>query len=320
MRKRVPPDACLLVTGASSGVGLALAKLLVANTKYRLVLTARASSMDRFAEEGITPNERLWLAPLDITDAQMRTQLVDSIEKHWGGVDVLINNAGVSYRSVVEHMTEEHRLLQMDVNFRSPMELVRLILPSMRAKKRGHIINVSSVGGMMAMPTMSVYSASKFALEGATESLWYEVRPFGIDVTLLQPGFINSESFKRARLTELGQAALDAPDAPYHQHYRQMTKFVARVMAGTRSSPESVARKVLKTVKRRWPPLRVSGTFDAFLFAALRRLMPRRLYHAMLYHSLPGIRRWGKDSSNTSQALALKPPQVPSTRVDSVMP
>ena len=89
----------------------------------------------------------------------------------------------------------------MDVNFRSPMELTRLVLPGMRAKRAGRIITVSSVGGMMAMPTMAAYSASKFALEGAHEALWYEVRPWGIRVSLVQPGFVHSDGFQKVRYT-----------------------------------------------------------------------------------------------------------------------
>ena len=145
----------------------------------------------------------------------------------------------------------------------------------------------------MAMPTMSVYSASKFALEGATESLCYELRPFGIHVTLIQPGFINSESFRRTRLTEGGEQALADSESPYHQHYLQMSRFVAGLMGRTRSRSQSVARRILKTICRRKPPLRVSGTLDASLFTLLRRLLPRRLYHALLYRSLPGVQSWG---------------------------
>lgn len=290
----------MLVTGASSGVGLALAKLLVTNSQYRLVLTARAASMHRFEYEGIRENHRIKLVALDITNKEERETCIAELDATWDGVDVLVNNAGVSYRSVVEHMTEEHRLIQMSVNFRSPMELTRLVLPSMRAKQQGRIINVSSVGGMMAMPTMSVYSASKFALEGATESLWYEVRPFGIAVTLVQPGFINSESFKRTRLTEEGALAVKDVRSPYHQHYQRMGRFIETLMRCTRATPESVAKCIHKTIQKRRPPLRVSGTFDASLFALLRRLLPRRIYHALLYFSIPGIRHWGKKQLMTT--------------------
>lgn len=179
----------VLITGASVGLGLSLARRLMAGP-YRLVLTARRDSLARFAAEGIEQSEHVLIRPLDILVAEERRQLIDEIAQRWGGVDVLVNNAGFAFRSVLEHVQQEDLLQQMLTNFWAPMELVRLVLPSMRARRAGKIINISSVGGMMAMPTMSVYSASKFALEGASESLYYEVRPWNISVTLIEPGFI----------------------------------------------------------------------------------------------------------------------------------
>src|SRR5688500_5444459 len=179
----------VLVTVATSGLGLARAQQLLVTPGYRLILTARGSSLDRFADKGITESERVWLRPLDVVDAVERRRVVEEACDRWGGVDILVNNAGVSYRAVLEHVRDSERLAQMDINFLGPMELVRLVLPRMRERRWGRIINVSSVGGMMAMPTMALYSASKFALEGASEALWYEVRPWNVWVTLIEPGF-----------------------------------------------------------------------------------------------------------------------------------
>ena len=182
----------------------------------------------------------------------------------------------------------------MGINFRGPMALVRLVLPRMRAKRTGRIINVSSVGGMMAMPTMPLYSASKFALEGATEALYYEVKPFGIHVTPIEPGFINSSSFQNTHYTSQSGRAEADPEDPYHCHYRHMAPFIERTMGRSLATPEKVARRILRTIERRNPPLRVAGTVDAVVFDLLRRFLPRRLYHAVLYRSLPGISTWGR--------------------------
>ncbi len=288
------PIETVLITGASTGLGLALARRLV-DSDYRLILTARASSMHRFAEAGIAPSERIWLRPLDVTDAEQRVRVVMEALERWDGVDVLVNNAGVAYRSVVEHVSEADRLAQMDINFRSPMELVRLVLPRMRRKRRGRIINVSSVSGMMAMPTMAVYAASKFALEGSTEALWYEVKPWGIHVTLIQPGFINSEAFQKVRTTALSQRSLEQQSTAYGAHYRNMAPFIERVMNLAVATPEQVAKKVERVMRRRRPPLRQAATPDALFFGILRRVMPRRLYHGLLYRMLPNIGAWGSD-------------------------
>jgi len=305
----------VLITGASTGLGLAIAKRLLQSEGYRLVLTARESSLERFAEAGLTPSEDVWLRPLDVTIPSEREEVIDEIEREGTGLDVLINNAGVSYRAVVEDVTEPHRLAQMDINFRSPMELARLALPGMRRRRRGRIINISSVGGMMAMPTMAVYSASKFALEGACEALWYEVRPWNIHVSLVEPGFINSDAFERVRWTELAHLALDRPSHPYHRHYHDMTDFIARVMHSARSTPESVARTVQRTIERRRPPLRVPGTPDAYLFDLMRRFLPRRLYHELLYRSLPHIHTWGPPAQQTLAAPTASPGEGPAIQL-----
>lgn len=282
----------VFLTGASSGLGLALARRL-ARGPWRLVLSARTDSLARFQAAGLGENERTAIVPLDVTRAAERRAAVAAATARFGRIDALVNNAGVAYRSVLEHVRDDERLAQMDVNFLAPMELVRLVLPQMRARRAGRIVNVSSVGGMMAMPTMAVYSASKFALEGASEALWYEVRPFGVAVTLVEPGFVHSESFANTRETQDSARSIVADDDPYHAHYEHMQPFIARLMRLSRSTPDFVAGRIERALTMRSPPLRMSGTPDAFLFTALRRLLPRRLYHALLYRGLPGIARWG---------------------------
>jgi short-subunit dehydrogenase len=173
------------------------------------------------------------------------------------------------------------------------MELTRLALPGMRRRRCGRIINISSVGGMMAMPTMGLYSASKFALEGASEALWYEMRPWNVHVTLVQPGFINSESFQRVRLSRDAEAMRAVDGDAYREVYDSMTPFIEGLMNHAFATPDTVARRILETVERRNPPLRVSATIDARVFYMVRRLLPRRLYHWILYRCLPHVRSWG---------------------------
>jgi short-subunit dehydrogenase len=283
----------ILITGASVGVGMELARMLLAQTEHRLILTARAASMARFAEEGLVESPRVRLRALDVTVAAERDAIVQEAERDWGGIDILVNNAGISYRAVVEHVTEQERLDQMNINFLAPMALTRLVLPSMRAKRRGRILNVSSIGGESAMPTMAVYSASKFALEGASEALWYECRPWGIRVTLVAPGFINSDGFRKVVFSDQARASIDNTDDPYHRHYVNMEALVERLMTLTFATSKTVARALFHTIHRRSPPLRVSGTPDAFVFGLARRLLPGRLFHMALYAGLPRIWSWG---------------------------
>ncbi len=304
-RERLTGAQTVLVTGASVGVGLEVARMLIAETTHRLVLTARPASMDRFAAAGILPSERVRLRALDVVDEAQREAVVAEAEADWGGVDVLVNNAGVSYRAVVEHVAEAERLHQMQVNFLAPMALTRRVVPRMRAKRRGRVINVSSVGGMAAMPTMAVYSASKFALEGATEALWYEVRPWNVHVSLVQPGFINSDGFRKVRFSSQGRRALDEPDDAYHAHYVNMEELVEQLMTLTRASSRTVARTIVRTMHRRYPPLRVAGTPDAWLFSMARRVLPRPLYHLALYAGLPRVWTWGPSHAVTRSEVGM---------------
>lgn len=288
-----------MITGASTGIGLATARALC-GTKYRVILTARRESLPRFAAHAIEESARVRIRPLDVTKPEEREAVLAEAQRDWNGVDVLINNAGVSYRAVVEHVLEEERLAQMNVNFRSPMEMIRLVLPGMRKKRSGRIITISSVGGMMAMPTMAAYSASKFALEGAHEALWYEVRPWGVRVTLVQPGFVDSDGFQKVRYTEQSDRSEHELAEPYHEHYVNMGPFIERLMRMSRATPDSVAGVVLKTLRRRRPPLRVPATMDARAFAYLRRILPRSTYHWLLYKMLPNVRMWGPSEQRVS--------------------
>jgi short-subunit dehydrogenase len=281
----------ILITGASTGVGLALGKLCLQEDKYHVILTARESSLARFEAEGLSPSEFLWIRPLDILSKRQRDRLIQDIERELGGVDILVNNAAYMLSAVVEHVGEEERLQQMDTNFRAPLSLIRGVLPAMRSKGAGKIINISSVGGMMAMPTMSIYSASKFALEGASEALWYEVKPWNIKVTLVQPGFINSDGFQKVLRSKDSLKALGFPHTDYYYQYTSMASFISKIMQSTKSTPNSVAKRVLKVIKAKNPPLRVAGTRDALIFGLARRLLPRSLYHTLFWYLLPPLVR-----------------------------
>jgi len=280
-----------MITGCSSGIGKELLALFN-RAPFKLVATTLPESYEALKSEPIADSERVWIRRLNVVDYEKASQIVRETESSWGAIDILINNAGISYRSVVEDMTIEDEQLQLQVNYLGPMHLIRECIPAMRERRSGRIINISSVGGMMAMPTMASYSASKFALEGASESLWYELRPWNVKVTLVQPGFINSLAFRKVfysqrRKNQQGSSA-------YDPHYDHMTRFVEKIMRRTPCTSASVARTIYKVSQKKKPRLRVPGTTDARLFYLLRRLLPRTLYHKLLYHSLPGIRQWGK--------------------------
>jgi short-subunit dehydrogenase len=285
----------VFITGCSTGIGRRLLDEFC-QEQFRVIATVRESKLTAFKETLSGQLCEVIPYALDVTDYSKATQVIENAQAKYGAIDILVNNAGISYRTVVEEMSEDDELLQIATNYLGPMHLIRQVLPGMRTRKQGRIINISSVGGMMAMPTMSAYSASKFALEGATEALWYEVRPFGIKVSLVRPGFINSNAFKKVRYGKGYDAQNES--GTYYQHYQHMSGFIEKLMRRTPCTPESAAHMIYKIACMKNPPLRVAGTPDARFFSYLRRILPQRIYHWLLYRSLPGIKTWGKEGES----------------------
>jgi NAD(P)-dependent dehydrogenase (short-subunit alcohol dehydrogenase family) len=289
--KRHSLDPVVLITGCSSGIGLSLARLLYERGGYRAVVTARAKSYEELTRQ-FPEKANFWVRELDVTKYEQIDILIHEIAVEWGGVDILVNNAGICYRSVMEHMDEDAEMQQLKTNYLGPLSLIRMVLPTMREKGYGHIINVSSVSGMMAMPTMGSYSASKHALDGASEALWYEMKPFGINISVIQPGFVHSNSFKNVYLSRKAKFSGEL-EGPYADYYTHISPFIEKLMAWSRSTPEKIAKKIYALMESRRPPLWKPATPDAILFGWLRKLLPKRVFHKIMFLMLPGSKRWG---------------------------
>ena len=174
-----------LITGASSGLGYELAAHVLSRD-HRVVLAARSeASMLRLAAH--YPETALVVA-VDVTNATQRESAVARAEQHFGSIDFLVNNAGIDYLGAIEEQREEDYRRVFEVNFFGAVALLRLVLPGMRARRSGTIVNVSSMDGIASLPGNAFYSASKFAMEGITESLWQEVEPLGLKAVLVEPG------------------------------------------------------------------------------------------------------------------------------------
>ncbi|QLY26003.1 SDR family oxidoreductase [Bdellovibrio sp. KM01] len=282
----------ILITGCSSGLGKAIAEKMIRSDRYRVVVTARAPSFEKLAS--IFPeNDNTMLLPLDVTQDGEISAVVNEICRRWERIDVLINNAGVCFRSVVEHMDVSAEDLQMRTNFFGPVNLMKSVLPIMREQRKGHIVNVSSVSGMVSMPTMASYSASKHALEGVSEALWYECRPYGIHVSIVQPGFINSASFKNVILSPKARLSYELR-GPHSEYYDSMAPFIEKLMGYSFSRPEAVANRIIRLIEKSNPPLRTKVTLDAIIFGVLRRMIPGSWFHKLMFYFLPESKRWGK--------------------------
>lgn len=282
----------VIITGCGSGIGYELAQKFYLENEFNVVVTARKKTLASLQDK-LGQTDRFILRELDITNNDNINSLVQEVVEKFGRVDVVINNAAVCYRAVIEHMDDESEMLQLKTNYLGPMALIRAVLAVMREQGSGNIINISSVSGMLAMPTMGSYSASKHALEGATESLWYEAKPFGIKVNLVQLGFVNSDSFKRVLYSK--KAAISAAlSGPHSDYYASMTPMIERLMGWSLSSSHRVADQIIELIRKPNNRLRVALTLDAFVFSVLKKIVPSRFFNQLLYLLLPGSMKWGK--------------------------
>ncbi len=281
----------VLLTGAASGIGLELATLLHKDESLRAVVTARERHLT-FLRNHFGESSRFKIRCLDVTNEENIYELVNQVCSMWGQLDVIVNNAAVCFRGVIEHMDSEEEMIQLKTNYLGPMSLVRAALPIMREQRSGQIINISSASGVLAMPTMGSYSASKHALEGATEALWYEARPFGIRVNLVELGFIKSLSFNNVILSKKAKVSA-AIKGPHSEYYRSMTPFIEKLMGISVSTPKRVAKNILKVIHQRPSRLRIFATPDMILYGFLRILIPSILLNRLLYFVLPGSQSWG---------------------------
>ena len=245
----------VLVTGASSGIGQATARLL-AEHGFNVFGTARKPKAP--------------LVALDVRSDDSVRGCVQQVLSQAGRIDVLVNNAGYSLMGAAEETSIDEAKAQFETNFFGVVRMVKAVLPAMRKAGAGKIINIGSLAGITAIPFGAFYTASKFALEGYTEALWHELRPLGINVTLLEPGFVHTP------IGESTQIAA-APLAPYDGVRQRATAALGRhVEHGI--APETVAKTVLRVVQSRSPSLRYPVGTDAAWFPRLKSVMPWPLF------------------------------------------
>ena len=229
----------ILVTGASTGIGRRVAALL-AGRGYRVFGTSRNPKTDRL--------DGFELIPLDVTSDDSAAACIQTVIERAGRIDVLVNNAGIDFMAASEEASMDQIRAVMETNFFGVVRMTNAVLPHMRAQGDGLIINMSSLAGLGGVPYQGIYSASKHALEGYTESLLYELEPFNIRLALVEPGYYRSEINQRM---ETGAHPIDA----YAQHEAQARVAFARALDGG-PDPLPVAETVLAIVEGRSRRLR----------------------------------------------------------------
>lgn len=177
------------ITGAARGMGIDLAKAAL-DAGHAVVGTARDAAKVTAA---LGEHDNLLAVSLDITDPDASTAAVQAAVDRFGTIDVLVNNAGNFYAGYFEEISDEQMRKQMETNFFGPLNVTRAVLPIMRGQRNGHVITITSAAGIIGQEFCAAYAASKFALEGWMESLHYDVEPYGIHTTIVEPGFFRTE-------------------------------------------------------------------------------------------------------------------------------
>jgi NAD(P)-dependent dehydrogenase (short-subunit alcohol dehydrogenase family) len=269
----------VLITGASSGFGrLLVPAFLDAGWAVIATLRGTARRAELFDAERRAAPDRFTLLELDVTSGRDRAAAAEEIERSFGGrLDCLVNNAGSGLFGALEDLSEAQLRAQMEVNFFGLAFTTRALLPHLRAA-RGRVINISSVLGFTAMPLTGAYTASKFAVDGLSEALYFELQPHGVQVAVVQPGAFRTDF---AQNQQYGERVFD-PASPYYAVSQTFARFRERRAATASAPPDEVVKTVLDLATRRRMPLRVRCGRDARSVYALKRLLPQGAAAALM--------------------------------------
>jgi len=257
----------VLITGCSSGVGYSTS-LYLARRGFRVYSTMRKlSKAGPILEAKKRENLPIDVLRLDVTDKKSVTEAVSKIVRNDGKIDVLVNNAGAGMEGPVDSTPMEDLYSLFETNFFGLVRMTKEVVPHMIKKGGGRIVNVSSAAGKISIPFNSAYCASKFAVEGFSESIYYELRPHGIRVVLVEPGVIKTRFFKNMKAAKQG-------GDPYYAAYARKTQW--EQMGGV--APEKVSAVIHKAITSKRPKIRYAVGRDAWGGIFLKRLLPERLF------------------------------------------
>jgi NAD(P)-dependent dehydrogenase (short-subunit alcohol dehydrogenase family) len=263
-------DKIAVITGSSSGFGL-LTAIELAKAGFRVVASMRDMGRrgrldEAAAAASVTP--KIDVRRLDVTEIETIPAFVDGVTRDYGRIAVLINNAGFAVAGFAEDIKLEELRTQFETNFFGPVALTKAVLPVMRRQHSGHIIMISSIGGLTGAVTISSYSASKFALEGWTETLRLEVNALGIKVALVEPGSFQTDIWTRGAV--MGEKATTEASP----NFQRSLKMRERVDAIPKKDPIEVAQVIARVAQDPNPRLRYLVGTDAKLQLALKRILP----------------------------------------------
>jgi NAD(P)-dependent dehydrogenase (short-subunit alcohol dehydrogenase family) len=277
----------VLITGCSSGIGWATAERL-AQRGWTVYATARDV-------EAVAPLEERGcrLLPLDVTDEGSMRHAVEEVERAEGAVGVLVNNAGYSQSGAVEEVPMEKVRRQFETNVFGLVRMCQLVLPGMRGQGFGRIVNLSSMGGKLTFPGGGFYHATKYAVEAISDALRFEVRGFGVEVVVIEPGLIRT-GFAQTAVGSMGEEeANSGPYAGFEAGVARTTRenYERGPLARLGGGPEAVAETIERAISAARPRTRYAVTPSAKLLIPARRLLPDRAWDVLLrfFYPQPGV-------------------------------
>jgi NAD(P)-dependent dehydrogenase (short-subunit alcohol dehydrogenase family) len=275
------PSKAVLITGCSSGIGHATA-LRLAQDGWNVYATARKpESIADLAQEGCKT------LALDVTDEASMSAAVEAVTAAEGAVGVLVNNAGYSQSGAVESVPMDQVRRQFDTNVFGLIRMCQLVLPGMRAQHWGKIVNLSSMGGRLTFPGGGLYHATKYAVEALSDALRFEVRGFGVDVILIEPGLIVTK-FGEVASGSVGGTAEPETYGEFNRKVATLTEEAYKgPMAKLGAGPEAVAKRIADALDAGRPKARYPVTPSARLLITQRRLTPDRVWDLFMRSQFP---------------------------------
>lgn len=265
----------VLITGTSSGFGL-LTAVHLAKQGHKVIATMRhLDKKSALVNEVNKSHAKVDILQLDVTKKDSIRKAFEQVAKDYGYIDVLVNNAGYGIGGFFEDLDESEIRDQMETNFFGVQNVIRESLPMMRARKKGKIINVSSVSGFSSSPGFGAYAASKWALEGFSESLFYELKHFGIDVYLIEPGTYKTKIFyENAKFAK--KFAFE--ESPYFKYSLHLKKIVDGHVADCYKDPNEVALLIEKLIRGRKKKFRNIPDLESKVRHVLCKFLPFSVY------------------------------------------
>jgi NAD(P)-dependent dehydrogenase (short-subunit alcohol dehydrogenase family) len=273
----------VLITGCSTGIGRATAEHLAARGWPVWATARRPESIAELAAKGCRT------LALDVCDESSIRAAVEAVERADGAVGVLVNNAGYGQEGVFEEVPMAEVRRQFETNVFGLVRLTQLCLPGMRRQRWGRVVNISSMGGKLTLPGGAFYHATKHAVEAMSDALRFEVRPFGIDVVVVEPGPIRTR-FGDTAISSLGARPTDgaSPYAAFNAVLaKQLRSAYEGPLAAFAAPPEAVARVIERAVASARPRTRYTVTLAARVLMATRRWLPDRAFDAFLRTQFP---------------------------------